>query len=346
MKEIGSEFSLSENTCVSEKTPGWLPCGSDFALTFSGRTAFETVIGDIGNIKKVCFPSYCCGSMVEPFEKASAHVVYYDVDFSGKLQVNLEIPEDCDLLLICNYFGFETDYPEQVLKDFKNRGGIIIEDITHSLLSERQYHLESDYLVASLRKWGALVSGGFCSKMKGRFASKPEKQPSDEYISIKLMAMKLKEEYLRDGDEAKKEKYLNLFGEANGWLVENYSGIAMDEVSRKIISSWNISEMAEQRRKNAKALYKGLGEEHMLFPLCDMDCPLFVPILIQNAEKRADLRKKLTENRIYCPIHWPKPNEKCGSGLYNTELSVICDQRYNEEDMKYITEVIQRVWEG
>ena len=68
-----------------------------------------------------------------------------------------------------------------------------------------------------------------------------------------------------------------------------------------------------------------------------MDCPIFVPILTTNREA---IRKKLIENEIYCPIHWPKPNDKCESNLYELELSLICDQRYNEADMQRIVDVI------
>ena len=77
----------------------------------------------------------------------------------------------------------------------------------------------------------------------------------------------------------------------------------------------------------------------MLFDMNDIDCPLFVPIIIKNG-KRDYYRKKLIENKIYCPIHWPQPNEKCESNLYELELSLICDQRYTENDMKKIISIL------
>lgn len=42
---------------------------------------------------------------------------------------------------------------------------------------------------------------------------------------------------------------------------------------------------------------------------------------------------------MYCPIHWPKPtilNEGNLTSIYDKELSLIADQRYNETDMQYI----------
>ena len=84
-------------------------------------------------------------------------------------------------------------------------------------------------------------------------------------------------------------------------------------------------------------LYDGLKDAvEFVFLKEDMDCPLFVPII---TKKRNEIRQFLTDNKIYCPVHWPKP-AGCESNLYDTELSLICDQRYSEEDMKRLVEVL------
>ena len=49
---------------------------------------------------------------------------------------------------------------EEYIKRFKEKGKIIIEDITHSILSEKRYSEYSDYLVGSLRKWFPISTGG------------------------------------------------------------------------------------------------------------------------------------------------------------------------------------------
>ena len=97
-----------------------------------------------------------------------------------------------------------------------------------------------------------------------------------------------------------------------------------------------------KRISNAIILYEGLTHNpyiEFLFPIKDMDCPLFVPVIVQN-EKRDLIRKKLIEHSIYCPVHWPHPKATCESNLYDMELSLICDQRYNEEDMQRIIDVL------
>ena len=94
------------------------------------------------------------------------------------------------------------------------------------------------------------------------------------------------------------------------------------------------------RQENARVLYEGLGNRvKFMFPVENMDCPLFVPILLPN---RNEVRAHLTKNEIYCPVHWPKP-EGCDSNIYDLELSLICDQRYGIEDMERIVSVIKEV---
>ena len=59
-------------------------------------------------------------------------------------------------------------------------------------------------------------------------------------------------------------------------------------------------------------------------------------------ENRDALRKRLEGMGIYCPVHWP---EVMGAtiGVRANELSLICDQRYQEGDMMAIVDAI-REW--
>ena len=79
------------------------------------------------------------------------------------------------------------------------------------------------------------------------------------------------------------------------------------------------------------------------------DCPLFVPVIIKNG-KRDALKNYLLENQIYSPVHWPvskfhklKKEEK---NIYDNELSIVCDQRYDKDDMQRILNVITNFMEG
>ena len=316
MREIGSEFHRVAPHGLIYPRPG--------SLVFSGRTAIEAVLKKLPHAHTALLPSYCCDSMIVPFRAAGIDVKFYQVEWDERLKI--EIDGSADILLWCNYFGFKNE--------MSSYDGVVIEDITHSLLSEKSSHPQSDYLVASLRKWEPMNCGGYCSvEVEGT-------TPPDEFIAHKSTAMELKTEYLEKPQAEKKECFLQMFGESNHWLAENYSGLLIDPFSREYIGSVDMEQQRRIRRENASVLYEGLRSKvQFMFPMEDMDCPLFTPILLSNRDK---VRAHLTKNEIYCPIHWPKP-EGCESNIYDRELSLICDQRYGIEDMKRIVSVIKEV---
>lgn len=332
-KEIGSEFNripLCNGLGFKFPIPG--------EFVFSGRTAIETVLKEIPKAKKALLPSYCCYSMIRPFIDRGIEVSFYPVNYRDGLQTELNIDDDIDVIFWCNYFGFYNDMPD--LSDFVHNGGLIIEDITHSLLSDISYNKQSNFLVASVRKWEPILCGGYCATKDGILHYVPKSIPPDEYVSQKRLAMEIKTEYLRTPDEDKKKYFLSMFNDCNHWLGENYSNLAIDEWSKEYILSVDIEEQKSIRKRNARVLYDGLKNYvSFLFTEEDMDCPLFVPILVANRNK---VRSSLIENQIYCPIHWPKV-EGCISNIYDGELSLICDQRYNEADMERIIYVLRTI---
>lgn len=339
IKEIGSEFHK-----VKPDFGHGFNFPAEGALVFSGRTAIETVLKELPDAKKAILPSYCCDSMIEPFRRAGIAVGFYSVEYKDGIVIEVQIPEDADIFLWCNYFGFHTLMGNMTVTEtmtaLKKRGGVIIEDITHSILSDYSYNHLSDYLVASIRKWEPISCGGYCAALNGKLHYIPTNTPVSEFIHVKTSAMKLKTEYFNDLDEEKKQEFLSMFSESNQWLSSNYSGLAIDEESRDYLANVDTEVQKEIRRRNARALYEGLqGKVEFLFPEKDMDCPLFVPIIVSN---RDVVRKHLTANKIYCPVHWPQP-DGCRSNLYNLELSLICDQRYDEDDMKRIVEILKQV---
>ena len=317
--EIGSEFESRP----SDASNG-LSLPSEGTYVFSGRTAITAVIDVLDGVRSALLPSYCCDSMVEPFRRRGINSRFYNVAFDGaRLRVILE--DEADVLVWCNYFGYCNDMP-----DFD---GIIIEDITHSLLSKRQNHARSDYLVASLRKWEPVLCGGWCSVHCGGSL------PPEGFLSMKQQAMQMKAEYLCGGKAEIKNVYLRMFAESNSWLAKNYEGLLMDDASLDYVSRIDIEAQRSIRRENARTLYTSLRNHvSFLLPEGEMDCPLFVPIVIP--EGRDELQKALVARGIYCPVHWPHPQAACESNLYKMELSLVCDQRYTPEDMERMAAAI------
>lgn len=332
MREIGSDFHWEASSAPAHSLP------EAAVFTLSGRTALALALEDLGGAPGTALlPDWCCRSMVEPFRAAGYAVEFYPAGSSGPPP----IPDRCTVLLRCGYFGYARSWVWETPTEFRRRGGVVIEDITHSLLSAHPAHGDSDYLVASLRKWGPLLSGGLCVKPGGRLKPTRLIPPSEEFLIQRRQAMELKAQYLRDGDPAKKALFRELFDQSGRWLADHWVGAAMDEVSVQLFSRWDVEQMRRRRRDNARILHDALAASDRvrhLWELCPGDCPLFVPVEVPGGG-RDELQRRLAEQRIYCPVHWPRP-QGCQNRLYHTELSLVCDQRYTADHMKRIIEVI------
>ena len=341
MNEIGSEFhSIPYGEGTGIVFPKMI---RDYSLTFSGRTAIETVLRNSSNIKKALLPSYCCDSMIEPFRRLGIAVSFYGVNYRNGLKIESGKKADVDCVVWCNYFGFNQTMPD--FNTFIKRGSVLIEDITHSFYSEQQYHEESTYLVASLRKWEPINCGGYCASVSGELKKKPQYNPPNEFVVHKRKAMELKEKYLTGKEPIDKTQFLEDFAKSNSWLAENYTDLTIDRDSEQFLQMANQDEEKKQRIKNARRLYKEIktGENvSFLFDENEMDCPLFVPIIVRNGKRNA-VRKELINRNIYCPIHWPHPQANCESNLYDMELSLVCDQRYTEDDMSAVATALNEI---
>lgn len=300
--EIGSEFW---DVPASKKTNSLFPKNTKWFL--SGRHALEYIVIDSG-IKSVSMPKWCCESMINPLKKHGIYIDYYDVEPNYSY----------DAVLIMDYFGFAN---KRYNKPACYRG-IVIRDLTHSLFS--MHYNDSDYYFGSLRKWAGFYTGGYAW---GRWKKHVQIPPHNEkYVTLRKTAMALKKAYINDGEGDK--KYLIIYKEAND-MLDNIDISASYPIDIDKAKHLDVEFIKNKRRKNAQTL---INELQLDIDLNDNDVPLFVPIFINN---RNELRKFLAENDVYCPAHWPNYD------FNGTELSLICDQRYDEKDMLRIANLIK-----
>ena len=342
MEEIGSEFWYIETQEKLDKIK-YFKIGKDNKLLMSGRSAIEYVIKNINmNNGTVYMPNYCCESMVEPFIKNNYNIEYYNVDVINNIY-NIDIEKKCDIFFAMSYFGYNNSNMDKYIEIFSKRKVIVIEDITHRLLCDNNYCKYSTYLIASLRKWFPIITGGLAVNVKNKFNINTNNYSiNKELINKRKKAMKLKKEYI-DNKLNDKDKFLKLYSESNE-LFKEYSDMKIDNSSVKILNNINIEEIKKKRINNATLIEKKLKKTNikLLYKLEKGDCPLFVPITLDN---RDNIRKQLIDNNIYLPIHWPNFNN-FNNKIYKVELSLICDQRYSKNDIiKYIDKLIDIVGE-
>ena len=328
-RELGSEFW---DIPVSEYNNKLFP--DDTRWFISGTAALEYIIDDIlktNQISSVAIPSWCCNCMITPFIRKKIKVKFYPVykDSNTLICDYRDIKADCWVLL--SFFGYTTQ------QNVGNPSGIIIRDLTHSVFSKIEN--DADYYFGSLRKWAGFYTGGYAWYKNWRSDFDiPECDPY--YISMRKDAMDQKVAYIKGVSDSK--AYLSLFEECEDYLDRCFpmKGFISDIEKARYL---DINIIKEQRRKNARILLDAFSNWALFPDLQDDDCPLFVPILIR-PDKRNALKSYLIEHNVFCPVHWPVEKEHVlddrTKKLYQTELSIICDQRYNEDDMKHIIEIV------
>lgn len=326
--EIGSEFWL-------EVPVPQLVTDRDGVYTVSGRTAIDVILQVIlaeRSVHSVAMPAWCCDSMIAPFAHRNIKVNFYDVRYT-------DFTNDTDIFYVTNYFGYENMLDIEIVKQFKAKGAVILYDRTHSFLMSNDPYLSlADYSFASIRKWMGVIGGAVVKGGKD-MALNP-----CPYLASKETAMRMKQAYMEGDDTIDKQEFLKLYGEFGHYLAKDYRDYAMDDLSYAIYKATDFEAMKAKRRANAQYLYEHLKGVRFMYDLTDKAVPLFVPVLFESKEQRDDVRRKLIEAEIYCPIHWPKPAQIPAdfeaNRIYDTELSLICDQRYTIDDMARMVTVI------
>ena len=341
-KEIGSEFWNEE---VKKE---------DKRFFLSGRTALDFIIKNIlfeyPCVNSVLLPSYCCHTMIEPFVRNGIQVRFYDVFYDGVgLKIEIPEPKKNEIFYLMKYFGYSH---KKIIEEsyIRSKWELIIEDKTHSLFSRDRDEISVEYRYASCRKWCALSGLGWAIKKNGEFKLRSFDKLHEPYCKMRNQAFEMKKEYMLNQAD-NKDIFLSMFSDAEELLEQDYVGYTPDIKAIQDYYSLNQIEIVEKRQRNARYLMKELRElstVKLLFDeMMEEDVPLFVPILVGG--ERGKLRNYLIENTIYLPIHWPLSNDHMDLSnkalcLYQQELSLVCDQRYELEDMERMVYFIKKFY--
>lgn len=347
VQEIGSEFWETETSQQAN-----LMFESHHKYLLTGRTAIDFIIKDIKESRVfniVYLPTYCCHTMIQPFLDNGIIVKFYDVKFcNGKYTYDVDFDTHCDAILIMQYFGFYNEDAGQIISRFKELGKLIIEDATHSWLSDAPYNNNSDYIFVSYRKWTGIPCGAVAIKIRSDFLVALSNEINHKYVQLRKEAATLKKEYIKNGF-GNKDIFLGLFNEAESLLKEDYINYSIPEEIKDIIMRLDLNKIKHKRRDNAEYLIRHLQENSNIetIKLTNKDIPLFVPIVVQEG-KRDNLRQHLINNDIYCPVHWPLSTEHKFNNkfLFENGLSLVCDQRYSNMDMNRVIETINSFYGG
>ena len=285
-----------------------------------GRSTFYCAVKDAG-VKKVYMPYLNCANSIDPILSAGAEVEYYYLN--EDLTPKDISPKGNEAVLWVNYYG--NAGREQIEKVYQQYPILLI-DNCHAFYSKP---LDGAYNCYSTRKFFGVADGAYLIKTGLKEVPQMEDSLSAEEMLFLLKTI---------------EQGTNTFYQDN--LIHE-SRLAdrvakMSKLTRRILSSIDYQEIQDIRYRNILRLHENLKDINQFQVNLQSKTQLYYPLLVF----QDSLRQRLVSSQIYTPTWWRHVEEQSNHGPVETKLSkymlmIPIDQRYTEQDMDELSEIIR-----
>ncbi len=350
-KEIGSIFPLSDivlKKVESEETS----FHSDRLFYSLCREALYDIANAMkGTERTALIPAYTCQTVITPFKEVGWQCEYYSIkkDLRINLRSLLESIEmfQPSLVVVHPYFGMDLCNEEiETLNSIKRKGVKIVLDLTQCLFSNQDYPFAS-FIVASYRKWMPIPDGGYLKVFSEKVNIPQPETENKDFTEREIAAMYLRGQYFENGEQRTKDISIRLSKSADSLAENNIVPHKMSQVAYNIFKRENVKNNQETRFSNYTYLFHKINESDKVVKVCHSisdvtTAPLYFTVFVQN---RQELQSQLAENAIYAPVIWPVEDEQVlidedVKYIYDNLLAIPCDQRYDENDMQRVVEII------
>ena len=322
MNPIGGYFSLEINEGAEYHTKALRLNAGRYALEYALKAR---------KYRKIYLPYYICDSVLQPIKRQNVQYEFYHINEQLEPAIELH-PKDNEVVLYVNYYGLKNQYVETFCNAYSNT----ILDQTQAFYSElgnkfNDKNKQSDTFY-SCRKFFGVADGAYLYTD----CHLNEIIPQDE--SFERMGF-----LMRRIDQSPQEAYADFH--ANDKAISNVGMRRMSKLTQNIMQGIDYSAKANRRLKNFRTLDNALCDTNRFnWNLDNGNIPLVYPYMVENGAK---IRQDLIDHQVFCARYWPNVLEWCKPCEWEHELALnlVClpiDQRYNEEDMKRIINLIKK----
>lgn len=339
MKEFGSDFHYIESFNSGRAHLTDVIRGA--TLLADGRQCIVALIRQSG-WNRIWMPDYFCYEVIDTIKKQTdIEVVFYEDSPLHESKVEALPYEDNDVLLRMNYFG---------MRDLRSNQGIpisVLEDHSHDPFGHWALYSDADWCISSLRKSLPLPEGGMMWSPKGHKLTIefPISEENEQIAATRWEGMEMKAKYIA-GEDVSKEEFRKKYTETEEWFDEA-EPVAIDKRSREYITKkFDLNLWLGAKRRNWSLLNELINKDK-----CEVvgveheSCTMFsMVLLLENKEKRDALRRRLIADSVYPAILWnvPETASDVSRDFSERMLSVHCDGRYTEEDIKQLAEILNK----
>lgn len=351
MKDIGSIFPLYRDDLQLDLTTN-NEKQNIIEYSLCREAMFAIAHKHSTSSKRVLLPAYTCQTVIDPFVQQGWNCYFYNIQKDLRIDIEhlLSLTEEVHpaMVVVHPFYGMELDKDElEALYWIKKTGIILIEDITQCIYTEKRQDV-FDYITGSYRKWYKVPDGGFLEAKSTEGLEVPFTE-NTSFVSKQRDAMYLRGEYFLNCNEDIKAISIRLNKDAVSGIAGRISLHKMSEYSRRIKNNESHELFYKQRLDNYQYLFQNLHQSESVTFVCEKlakvtTAPLYFPLYVKN---RTSLQKSLAEAHIYAPVLWPVSTDEVLINdnireIYSTILMIPIDQRYNEQDMDKIIEIINK----
>lgn len=337
MIEFGSDFHYIGS--YSSKRAHLTDVFRNAILLADGRQCIVALIRQNG-WRRIWMPDYFCYEVIETIKEQTGIVVAFYEDnplFEGRIG---DLPfKEGDVLLRMNYFG---------MRDIKSNNDIpipVIEDHSHDPFGHWALYSDANWCISSIRKTLPLPEGGMMWSPNGH--TMPDVAPSDEenerIASTRWEGMEMKARYLQ-GETVCKDEFRKRYTETEEWFDQAEPTLIDERTKKFICKQFDLNLWLGAKRRNWSLLNKLVSLDNCTVIKPEHEsCNVFsFVILLGDKAKRDKVRKSLIDNSVYPAILWNVPETaSAGSKMVSERmLSIHCDGRYNEEDIRQLASIL------
>lgn len=311
MREIGGYFELDKYS---------MPMLHEGAIALNcGRNTLAYLIEAKG-IEKIKVPKFLCDTVREVCEKEKISISFYSItrDF---LPEGLTLEAD-EWLYLVNFYG---QLDNDTIRGYVEKYERVIVDHAQAYF---QMPLENVDTLYTCRKFFGVADGGILYT-----DTKLDREiPQDE--SFERMKFVLGR-FERSASEFYAEAASN-----NDFFADEPIKL-MSKLTENLLHGIDYEAVKQKRTRNFEILHEAFGKINPLKLTVPRGAFMY-PLYLENG---GEIRRKLQAKKIFIPTLWPDVFEHCDESELEYDyakniLPIPVDQRYDEEDMKYIIKAV------
>lgn len=311
MKEIGGYLELDQYR---------MPMLYEDAVALNSARNCLAYIIRARQIKKILIPKFLCDSVRIICKRENIEVKYYAIGLDF-LPEEISLKDD-EWLYLVNYYGQISNVK---LKDIINTYKRVIIDNVQSYFQSPIKGVDTIY---TCRKFFGVPDGAFL------YTDVDYNELLEQDVSYERVA------HILGRYEDTASTFYGNYTE-NEKLISTLPVMKMSKLTKNLLCAIDYDYIKSKRKNNFCILENLLGQINKLDLLVPEGAFMY-PLYISSG---GEVRKKLQEKRIFIPILWPDVFDICSESEleYDIAMNILpipVDQRYNENDMRYIAEEI------